>query len=76
MVKQIEIPLNRLIIGFGLVFGGAPLQLYIISDNVSSALWGHKTTSANFRFGLNIAIGSEHKAKNKTKDIPLLKSIF
>lgn len=63
-------------IGFGLVLGGAPLQIYIISDNASAALWGHKTTSANFRFGLNFALGSSHKTKNKTKDQPLLKSVF
>jgi hypothetical protein len=65
-------------IGFGLVLGGAPFQIYIISDNVSAALWGHKTTSANFRFGLNFALGSNLKTKNKnkTKDIPLLKSVF
>ncbi|MDA3953679.1 MAG: DUF5723 family protein [Bacteroidales bacterium] len=61
-------------IGFGLVLGGAPLQIYIISDNASAALWGHKTTSANFRFGLNIALGSGHKTKFKDK--PLLKSVF
>lgn len=63
-------------IGFGLVLGGAPLQIYIISDNASAALWGHKTTSANFRFGLNFALGSSLKTKNKAKDIPLLKSVF
>ncbi len=61
-------------IGFGLVLGGAPLQLYIISDNASAALWGHKTTSANFRFGLNIAFGCRQRAKNQDK--PLLKSSF
>ena len=61
-------------VGFGLVLGGAPLQIYIISDNASAALWGHKTTSFNFRFGLNIAIGSSQKTKSK--DTPLLKSVF
>lgn len=61
-------------IGFGLVLGGAPLQLYIISDNASAALWGHKTTSINLRFGLNIAFGCKQKIKNKDK--PLLKSGF
>lgn len=61
-------------IGFGLVLGGAPLQLYIISDNISAAFWGHKTTSFNLRFGLNIAFGSRQKTKNI--DTPLLKSEF
>ena len=61
-------------IGFGFVLGGAPLQLYVISDNVSAALWGHKTTSFNFRFGINIAIGSMQKLKSR--DTPLLKSVF
>jgi hypothetical protein len=60
-------------IGLGLVLGGAPLQLYIVTDNVSAALWGHKTSSANFRFGLNIAFGCKHK---KNQDKPLLKSTF
>lgn len=61
-------------IGFGLVLGGAPLQLYIISDNASAALWGHETTSVNFRFGLNIAFGCRQKSKKK--DTPMLESIF
>lgn len=61
-------------IGFGLVLGGAPFQIYVISDNASAALWGHKTTSANFRFGLNIAFGCRQKKKHK--DTPLLPSIF
>lgn len=61
-------------IGFGLVLGGAPLQIYVISDNASAALWGHKTTSFNFRFGLNVAFGCKHKAKKN--DTPLLKSVF
>jgi hypothetical protein len=61
-------------IGFGLVLGGAPLQIYVISDNASAALWGHKTTSANFRFGLNIAFGCRQKKKHI--DTPLLESIF
>lgn len=61
-------------IGFGLVLGGAPLQIYVISDNASAALWGHKTTSFNFRFGLNIAFGCRQKAKKS--DTPLLKSVF
>lgn len=60
-------------IGLGLVLGGAPLQLYVVTDNVSAALWGHKTSSANFRFGLNIAFGCKHK---KNQDKPLLKSTF
>lgn len=61
-------------IGFGLVLGGAPLQIYVISDNASAALWGHKTTSFNFRVGLNIAFGCNQKTKSKDK--PLLKSVF
>jgi len=61
-------------IGFGLVLGGAPLQLYLMTDNISAAFWGHKTTSVNFRFGLNIAIGSN--LNSRFKDIPLLKSNF
>ncbi len=61
-------------IGFGLVLGGAPLQLYIISDNASAALWGHKTSSFNFRFGMNIAFGCRQKTKSKDK--PMLKSVF
>jgi hypothetical protein len=61
-------------IGFGLVLGGAPLQIYIMSDNASAALWGHKTTSFNFRFGFNIAFGC--RQKSKSKDTPLLKSVF
>ncbi|MFC2151538.1 DUF5723 family protein [Bacteroidota bacterium] len=61
-------------VGFGLVLGGAPVQLYIITDNASAALWGHKTTSFNFRFGLNVAIGFRQKAKKK--DTPMLKSVF
>lgn len=61
-------------IGLGLVLGGAPFQIYIISDNASAALWGHKTTSLNFRFGLNIAFGC--RQKTKSKDTPLLKSVF
>ena len=61
-------------VGFGLVLGGAPLQIYIISDNASAALWGHKTTSFNFRFGLNVAFGC--RQKTKSKDTPLLKSVF
>lgn len=61
-------------IGFGLVLGGAPFQIYVISDNASAALWGHKTTSANFRFGFNINFGC--KQKKKHADTPLLQSIF
>lgn len=61
-------------IGFGLVLGGAPLQVYVISDNVSAAFWGHKTTSFNLRFGVNIAFGCRQKAKKI--DTPLLKSKF
>ena len=61
-------------IGFGLVLGGAPFQIYVISDNASAALWGHKTTSFNFRFGFNVAFGCRHKSK--VKDTPLLKSVF
>ncbi|PLX10235.1 MAG: hypothetical protein C0597_17160 [Marinilabiliales bacterium] len=61
-------------IGFGLVLGGAPLQIYLVSDNISAALWGHKTTSFNFRFGLNVAFGC--RQKSKMKDTPLLKSVF
>ncbi|MFC2103787.1 DUF5723 family protein [Bacteroidota bacterium] len=61
-------------IGFGLVLGGAPVQLYIITDNASAALWGHKTTSFNFRFGLNVGFGYRQKAKKK--DTPMLKSVF
>jgi len=61
-------------IGFGLVLGGAPLQLYLITDNASAALWGHKTSSVNFRFGLNINIGCRQKSKDK--DIPLLRRGF
>lgn len=61
-------------IGFGLVLGGAPLQLYVISDNASAALWGHKTSAVNLRFGLNVAFGCRKRAKNQDK--PLLKSSF
>lgn len=61
-------------IGFGLVLGGAPLQIYVISDNASAALWGHKTTSVNLRFGLNVAFGC--RQKKKKMDTPLLKSVF
>jgi hypothetical protein len=60
-------------IGLGLVLGGAPLQLYVVTDNVSAAFWGHKTSSVNLRFGLNIAFGCKHK---KNQDKPLLKSYF
>lgn len=61
-------------IGFGLILGGAPFQLYVISDNASAALWGHKSTSFNMRFGLNFALGCNER--KKAKDTPLLKSIF
>ena len=61
-------------IGFGLVLGGAPFQLYVISDNASAALWGHKSTSFNFRFGLNFALGC--RQRTKAKDVPLLKTMF
>ncbi|MFP4023640.1 MAG: DUF5723 family protein [Thiohalospira sp.] len=61
-------------IGFGLVLGGAPLQLYIITDNASAALWGHKTSAVNLRFGLNVAFGCRQKTKKQDK--PLLKSSF
>ncbi|MBU8892001.1 MAG: hypothetical protein KOO66_04435 [Bacteroidales bacterium] len=61
-------------IGFGLVLGGAPLQLYVVTDNASAALWGHETSSFNFRFGLNVAFGC--RQKTKTKDTPMLKSVF
>jgi len=63
-------------IGFGLVLGGAPLQLYIISDNASAALWGHKTSSFNLRFGLNVAFGCRQKTKANKIDRPMLKSVF
>ncbi|MDX9696916.1 MAG: DUF5723 family protein, partial [Bacteroidales bacterium] len=59
-------------IGVGLVLGGAPLQLYVVADNASAALWGHQTTSLNFRVGLNIAFGCRGKKKNEDK--PLLKT--
>jgi hypothetical protein len=59
-------------IGVGLVLGGAPLQLYVVADNASAALWGHQTTSLNFRVGLNIAFGCREKKKNEDK--PLLKT--
>ncbi len=61
-------------IGFGLVLGGAPFQLYVISDNASAAFWGHKTTSFNLRFGLNFALGC--RESKRAKDTPLLKSVF
>lgn len=61
-------------IGFGLVLGGAPFQLYVISDNASAALWGHKTTSFNLRFGLNFALGC--RQRKKAKDVPMLKTVF
>jgi len=61
-------------IGLGIVLGGAPFQLYVISDNASAALWGHKTTSANVRVGFNIAFGC--RQRTKLKDTPLLKSTF
>ena len=61
-------------IGFGVILGGAPLQLYIVSDNASAALWGHETSSFNYRFGLNIAFGC--RQKTKAKDTPMLKSVF
>ena len=61
-------------IGFGLVLGGAPLQIYVITDNASAALWGHKTTSFNFRFGLNFALGC--RQRTKAKDVPMLKTFF
>jgi hypothetical protein len=59
-------------IGLGIVLGGAPLQLYFIADNASAALWGHETTSVNFRAGLNIAFGC--RQKSKVDDKPLLKT--
>ena len=59
-------------IGVGLVLGGAPLQLYIVADNASAAIWGHQTTSVNFRMGLNIAFGCRQKKKNEDK--PLLRT--
>ncbi|OFX88122.1 MAG: hypothetical protein A2W99_10760 [Bacteroidetes bacterium GWF2_33_16] len=59
-------------IGLGLVLGGAPLQLYVIADNASAALWGHETTSVNFRVGLNIAFGC--RQKTKAADKPLLRT--
>ncbi|MCG8411211.1 MAG: DUF5723 family protein [Bacteroidales bacterium] len=61
-------------LGFGLILGGAPIQFYIMSDNASVALWGHKTNTVNFRFGLNLTFGSYEKKKKS--DIPLLESIF
>jgi len=61
-------------IGIGLVLGGAPLQIYVIADNASAALWGHQTTSLNFRVGLNIAFGC--REKTKAQDKPLLRSTF
>ncbi|HAN18873.1 MAG: hypothetical protein A2X13_07760 [Bacteroidetes bacterium GWC2_33_15] len=61
-------------IGFGLVLGGAPLQLYVITDNASAALWGQNTSSFNFRFGLNVNIGCRKKSKDK--DLPLLRRGF
>lgn len=57
-------------VGFGLILGGAPFQLYFMSDNFSAGLWGHKTSSFNFRFGLNFTFG----CRKKIKDFPLLKS--
>lgn len=59
-------------IGIGLVLGGAPLQLYVIADNASAALWGHQTTSVNFRVGLNVAFGC--RQKKKADDKPLLRT--
>jgi len=60
-------------IGLGLVLGGAPLQFYVVTDNVSAAFWGHKTSTFNLRVGLNIAFGCKNQ---KVKDKPLLKSTF
>lgn len=59
-------------LGAGLILGGAPFQLYIISDNLSAGLWGHKTSAFNFRFGLNLAFG----CKKKIKDMPMIQSKF
>ncbi len=59
-------------IGAGLILGGAPFQLYIMSDNFSAGLWGHETSAFNFRFGLNLAFG----CKKKVKDFPMIESEF
>ncbi|MEA3317275.1 MAG: DUF5723 family protein, partial [Bacteroidota bacterium] len=60
-------------LGFGLVLRPGPFQIYIISDNAASAaLWGHKATSLNLRFGMNFAFGN----RKKIKDFPMLKSNF
>lgn len=59
-------------LGAGLILGGAPFQFYIMSDNFSAGLWGHKTSAFNLRFGLNLAFG----CKKKVKDFPMIESEF
>ncbi len=60
-------------LGFGLVLRPGPFQMYIISDNIASAaIWGHKTSAVNLRFGMNFAFG----CRKKIKDYPMLESSF
>lgn len=52
-------------IGLGLAVGRAPLQFYIISDNVPGMIWLQSSKNINLRFGLNIIFGCYRKENIK-----------
>ena len=45
--------------GLGLSVSPGPVQLYIVSDNISAAFWPHNARSVSFRFGLNFLFGTQ-----------------
>ncbi|MFW5877919.1 MAG: DUF5723 family protein [bacterium] len=57
-------------IGFGMVFGNGPLQLYLVSDNIPinyvretelGLFWPYSARTMNIRAGLNIIFGCKDK---------------
>jgi hypothetical protein len=44
-------------LGIGLAYGGTPVQIYVVSDNVLGFFWPMSAKNGNIRFGVNLHIG-------------------
>jgi len=63
-------------LGFGISMRLTPIQIYIVSDNITAAMYPKDATMVNIRFGINLTFGckkTEKKVYNEAKpliDVP------
>lgn len=63
-------------VGFGAIFNPGPFQMYILSDNIYSAIEPTEAKNVNLRFGINFVFGKYRDRKKKDEGYRYIPSFY